>query len=336
MTKSDLSVIESDVIRDALRQTVENHLKSKNYKICVKSASQVGESNFIGIVYRVTFCKDDEDINGANASKLILKVAPSHPSRRGKFSARIPFMQEIYMYDVVLPHFREFEQTKGVTTEESGFYEYPKCFRTVDIDLNECLLLEDLNQRSFSIIDKSKEQLTADHVNLVMQALGKFHAISFAFRDQQPEKFKELTSKLVEVLFLADDDTFQKYFDKQALTALDAVTSVEDIHLHNKLKKFLEKSAMDIVADTLNLDNIGSAFVISHGDTWQNNIMFKYDKSGKAIDCCILDWQISRCASPIHDIVYFVFCCTTKELRDIHYDKFLRIYHESLSAHIRR
>lgn len=102
MTNSDLSVIESDVIRGALRETVEHQLKTKNYRISVSSASQAGESNFIGIVYRVSFCKEDENENGANASKLILKVAPSNAARRGKFSARIPFLQEIYMYDVVM------------------------------------------------------------------------------------------------------------------------------------------------------------------------------------------------------------------------------------------
>ena len=100
MTNTDLSVIESELIRNTLRETVENHLKSKNYKISIRSASQVGANNFIGIVYRVSFYNEGE--NEANASKLILKIAPSSPARRARFSARIPFLQEIYMYDVVI------------------------------------------------------------------------------------------------------------------------------------------------------------------------------------------------------------------------------------------
>lgn len=102
MANSNLSVIESEVIRDALRETVENKLKSKNYKINVSSASQAGANNFIGIVHRVSFYKDDDSENGANASKLILKVAPTSSSRRsGEFTPRIPFLQEIYMYTEV-------------------------------------------------------------------------------------------------------------------------------------------------------------------------------------------------------------------------------------------
>lgn len=233
-------------------------------------------------------------------------------------------------------HFREFEESKGVIIEENGFSEYPKCYRTLDTEPNECLFLEDLSQRSFSIVDKSTETLSADHVNLVMRTLGKYHAISFALNDQQPEKFKKLASNLKEMFLESTDDTFQQYFNKQAHTALDTVTSEEDIHLHTKLKKFLEKEAMDIMMETLNLENIGSAVVISHGDTWQNNIMFKYDKNGKSNEISLLDWQISRLASPIHDIVYFMFTSTTKELRDIHYNNFLQTYHDSLSTHIQR
>lgn len=235
-----------------------------------------------------------------------------------------------------MPYFRKFEQSKGIISEENGFSKYPECYQTLDADLSECIFLEDLNQRSFRIIDKSTEALTAEHVNLVMHSLAKFHAISFALNDQQPEKFKELASNLTEVFFQTEDNFFKDYFNKQARTALDTVTSAEDIHFYNKVQKLLEKDAMNIAIDDLNAENIGSAVVISHGDTWQNNIMFKYDANGKPIDISILDWQISRCASPIHDIVYFIFNCTTKELRDAQYDNFLRIYHDSLSAHIQR
>lgn len=101
MASSDLSAIESEVIRNALRETVAHSLKTKKCKINVSSASQAGANNFIGIVHRVSFCKEDEDEKGTKASKLILKVAPPNAARRDKFSVRIPFLQEIYMYNEV-------------------------------------------------------------------------------------------------------------------------------------------------------------------------------------------------------------------------------------------
>lgn len=220
--------------------------------------------------------------------------------------------------------------------EENGFNEYPKCYRTVDEDPDESIFLEDMSCRAFTMIDKSKEEVTADHVRLVMQSLGKFHAISFAIKDQQPDKFKQLTSNLKELFIRRDDGFFRAYFNKQVENISNAVSGDKDAHLLAKIKKFFEKDALDIAADCLddNLDDSG--FVITHGDTWQNNTMFRNDSQGKPIEICLLDWQIARHASPILDIVYYMFSCTTKELRDVHYENFLKTYHESLTIHIQR
>lgn len=102
MSDLDLSLIPTDEIRSALCETVENYLKTKKYKISVKSASQAGESNFVGVVYRVTFCSEDGDLNDAKFSKLILKVAPQNEARRTQFKSRSLFLREMYMYNVVI------------------------------------------------------------------------------------------------------------------------------------------------------------------------------------------------------------------------------------------
>lgn len=101
MVESDLSEIPSEVIRAALSETVENKLKTKNFKINVSSASQAGANNFIGIVYRVSFSKQDEE-NDKPPSKLILKVAPQNEARRSEFFSRPCFLREIYMYNEVI------------------------------------------------------------------------------------------------------------------------------------------------------------------------------------------------------------------------------------------
>lgn len=103
MSHSDLSILPREEIRSALRETVEAQLNSNKYKITVHTASQIGENNFIGIVYRVSFCNENEDEHGENASKLILKVAPQGEQRRnaGGLSIREFFLREIFMYNVV-------------------------------------------------------------------------------------------------------------------------------------------------------------------------------------------------------------------------------------------
>lgn len=241
---------------------------------------------------------------------------------------------ELILFSKILPAFREFEQSKGVNIEENGFTEYPKCYRTVDFDVNECLLLEDLAIRNFSTIDRQTGVMTADHVNLVMQGLAKFHAVSFALKDQHPKQFDELTSKLNEVIFLESNIQLRFYLSEHANTVLKAVTAEKE--LLAKVAELYKTEATDIAMECIDLQSTGSASVITYGDVWQTNVMFNYDSNGKPIEVSFVDWQITRHASPVLDIAFFIFCSTSKELRDTHYDQFLKTYHESLSDHIRR
>lgn len=235
-----------------------------------------------------------------------------------------------------MPYLQQFERSKGVILNENGFTEYPKYYGGLDDDLHECVLMEDLSVRDFHIIDRHTEVTSAEHVQLVMQSLAKFHAISFALKDQQPDKFSEFAPKLSEIFIRTNDKFMSEYFNKQSDCIFRVLTAEEDAHLLAKMKELFEKKSMEIAADCLNLEETGAGAVITHGDTWQNNVMFKRDNNGKPMESNILDWQLSRISSPIIDIVYFVFLCTTKELRDEHYDNFLKIYHESLSDQIRR
>lgn len=235
-----------------------------------------------------------------------------------------------------MPFFREFQESKGVILKEDGFIEYPKCLRCVDIEPSECVFLEDMSVRGFSIIDRYTEDVTFDHVRLVMESLAKFHAISFALKDQQPEKFKELSSELTELFVRREVPFMKEWYNKMMDNIFYIFSSEEDADLLSKLKKLRETDIVDIAYDCANMTHAESATVISHGDCWQNNIMFKYDTNKKPIEVSLLDWQVSRHSSPIIDIVYFLFICTTKELRDAHYDEFLWIYHNTLSTHIRR
>lgn len=98
MSETSLSEISSEAIRKALRENIESKLNSNNYTVHVSSASKAGENNFIGIVYRVMFNKEDELENVEN---LILKIAPQQQGRREQFYSRELFLQEIYMYNVV-------------------------------------------------------------------------------------------------------------------------------------------------------------------------------------------------------------------------------------------
>ncbi|KAG4080121.1 hypothetical protein HA402_008192 [Bradysia odoriphaga] len=333
-----LSKITTEIIRSALLETVEANLQSKPHQIDINCVSECGENNFIGIIHRVSFSKEKTTENGLEtAENLILKIAPQNVTCRYMFNSRQLFLREIHMYDTVLPQLHQFEISKDVNMERNYFTEYPKFYRSVDDCFSECILLEDLSARGFQMIDRYTEDLTAEHVHLVMEYLGKFHAISFAMNDQQPETFKELTTDLTELYIRRDDQNTRQFCTSSMQIALDVVSNENDSKLRFKLMKMLERDAIDVAYECVNADFAdGATTVISHGDLWQNNTMFRHDVDKKPIEVCFLDWQLSRHSSPIIDVVYYVFCCTTKELRDANYDNFLKIYHDSLSTHMHR
>lgn len=233
-----------------------------------------------------------------------------------------------------MPYFCAFEQSKGVIA--NGFTEYPKCYRTIDVEPDECLMLEDLRRRGFQTIDRHTEEMTVDHVRLYLKALAKYHAVSLAIKDQRPEKFQKFASNLNEIFFQRESESMREFLIESAKYMFSVVAADEDAHLLAKVKKFLERDLLDISVDCIEAESTEAATVISYGDAHQNNSMFRYDCNGNPTEICLIDWQTSRVASPITDIVYFVFACTTKELRDAHYESLLKLYHDHLSAHIRR
>lgn len=299
MLEGDISEISSETIR-ALHETVENELKTKNYRIVISSASKAGTNNFMGTVFRATFCKQGEVDNEKNPEKkMIVKVAPSSVARREQFTARPSFLQEMYMYGTVskfiyekrskqlfrfilnyanfthpqvLPYFREFEKSKGVADAE-GFIEYPKMYRAVDTEMHESIFLEDLNIRNFSIIDRFTQETTAEHTLLMMQCLGKFHALSLSLKDQQPEKFEELASNLHELYFRPNHKLSRDFYNSTVETMYGVVSGKEDAELLLKLKKVFEKEAADVCADCNNVDLNTPVSIIRHADAWQNNAM---------------------------------------------------------------
>lgn len=233
-----------------------------------------------------------------------------------------------------MPLLRQFEESRGLTNDHC-FDAYPKCFSTLDVNLEEFILLEDLSARGFEMLSLRTTEITAEHVRLVMQSLGKLHAISFALKDQHPDKFSRLQSTLMPV-FSRDSENQKRLFRTKSLQLMQVVSSDEDEYLLNKLKKIFESEAADIATKCSDPKMAGVAAVILHGDTWQNNFMFRNDDRGKPIEVMLLDWQLSQCASPVNDLSFFLFSSTSKTLRDAHYEDFLKVYHESLVTHMRK
>lgn len=168
---------------EALKTLLTTKLNTNEFTYTIEKGSNVGD-NYIGVVFRIigkrsTQLPASPDKND-NELHIILKIPPQNPARREQFFARSSFVREALVYDEILPLFMSYQQSKGICVAE-GFYEVPECYASIMTEYEEALFFEDLKATGFEMFDRHKS-VTFEHVCLVMETLGKFHAISLGLK----------------------------------------------------------------------------------------------------------------------------------------------------------
>lgn len=263
VTIGDLPCVE---YQQVLRQIIENNCGSvDDSDIEIEAASAKGD-NYIGLLYRALVKRKN--------FKVIMKFPPQNAMRREQFMARPCFVRESEFYDDVYPLFKNFQEQKGINVAKEGFHEIPRCYKTLIEEPHEALFMEDLKAAKFEMFDRQKDT-TVEHVNLVMSALGKFHAISFAIKDQRPELL-ECYKGMKDIFMQRDDeakDNMKAWFDAMKKQALDAIEQHED--LKKILDKVLEKDFFSLIEGCVDGPPAEPYAIITHGDCWNNNIMYR-------------------------------------------------------------
>lgn len=231
----------------------------------------------------------------------------------------------------VLSYFHDFQVSKGINLKVNGFNECAECYCSISNEMSESLFLEDLKLRQFEMINLRQQPLTFEQTSLLMKALGKFHAISFALKDQQPDKFKQLTGLVVEQYWPMIESQFHEHFKDMIRRFSVCLEKEKRFDLLEKYNRLAGQDPNTAVKELISSTLAEPYAVICHGDLTTNNCMFRQNEQGKAVEIQLFDWQFCRYASPATELVLFLLLSSTKDLRDKHYDDFLKIYHDSLS-----
>ena len=183
----------------------------------------------------------------------------------------------------------------------------------------------------------NKQEVTVDHILLVMQALGKFHAVSYAIKDQAPDKFSEMVNELQEHIYRQGyNSDLADAYNAAAMNVISSITDDRDAHLLEAVLRLYERDQYDIIVECVDGNAAEPHAIIIHGDMWSNNTMFQFNEENIPCKACLVDWQIARYASPVLDVLYYIFLSTTRELRGRNYNIYLKTYYESLSNHLKR
>lgn len=246
------------------------------YKIfTITLTTSICKFQILGIMTAVTITGNCQK-NGTCEKKelqLICKAPPLGEIRRKSWKSYMVFEREIYMYSELLPAYVRFQQEKGLS-ELDAFVSFPKVYKCVVSEEYDTylLIMEDLRVRNFVMWPKD-QMIDLDHELLALRELAKFHAISFAMKDQRPNQFNQFKNKLkditVDIIYNGSIGTFiAQSFDR----FIDVMEKPE----HKKLTENFRTRYLETITEFLRGKSSTEFAVIRHGDFWNNNFMFQY------------------------------------------------------------
>lgn len=290
---------------------------------------------YLSEVYKVVITGEDDKGNSFNVH-VIIKTSPKVVARRKTFRSADFFRNEINFYNCVISKFIEFQSVKK--DAKYPFNEMSTCLVShLDGD-NDFLIMENLNMIGYHTA--SRQHAMDIHLcRLIMQTLGRFHGLSFIIRDQSPQLFEEMTNALEETYY-ADrlKPWYNDFINKQIDIAMHSIGKIySGTEVEQKAKKFLtEGSLFDKMVKMTHTRNRYS--VLGHGDCWTPNFLIhsvNFDGKDVPAKAKMIDFQLARYASPALDISFFIYSCTSEELRVQYYDELLKTYHDGLCEIVR-
>ncbi|XP_069681835.1 uncharacterized protein [Periplaneta americana] len=293
----------------------------------VTGSSIRGGDSFLSTLSRIRV--EGKINNTPHTLALIVKGLPANIGRRKTFRSTQFFRNEVVFYNKVLRKLMEFQEKKK---PKKSFQEIPRCLYALADGENDFVVMEDVSISGYVSGDR-KEGQNLDHCVAVLQVLGRFHALSLAMKHQDPQGFSMLSASLEETYFSHElKGWYSGQMKRFCNVAMDAVSKEYPNSIYEeKLKKFADDTLYDRLVE-MALPKEPHA-VIGHGDTWAPNFMFRYEGDSRSapVGTYMIDFQLARYASPVLDLAFFLFSCTTQELRTTHYQHLLRTYYQSLA-----
>lgn len=298
------------------------------YTVRSTAGSSHGDG-FMGIMVRLVI--EGQRQGQADKLSLVCKMPPADKVRRELFHSNRAFINEIYAYDVMLPAMVKFQQEKAVP-KDLGFFRFPKCYGTfADPEAGDfAIVLEDLREAGYEMWNKL-ETLDYTHARLVVSELGRFHALSFALRDQRPAELSELKLRKADFMLNMLEGMNGENMWRSIYIMASETLEPSETELIDKMR-LLAETFVDRLRQCCKADAAEPFGVICHGDFWNNNMMYRYEEGSRIpAEICLIDWQLGQFCSPAMDLTHFLFTSTEKSLRDEHYTDMLSTYHECLA-----
>ncbi|KAK9308971.1 hypothetical protein QLX08_001175 [Tetragonisca angustula] len=282
--------------------------------ISAKPATNKGD-NYTSDMVRVVaeFTRKQSAAKVTEKKSLLFKFEPIVEGPRKDLT-------EIFMMTNTL---RKMNELLGCRVSAQAYY--------VKLERPLCLIMEDLAPLNFRMANRHTG-LDKEHASLAIQGLARFHAASVALCEKDPKQKSLYWRGMVN----EDNLELVGFFKAGAIgLASEVETWPNGKKYAEKIKKFADKIFNEEIQALKRKDDEFN--VINHGDSWTNNMLFRYDKNDKPIDHVYVDFQLCLYCSPAVDLHYLFNTSVFEEIDDtLSSEALLEEYLRTLTATMKR
>ncbi|EDV53621.1 uncharacterized protein LOC6554283 [Drosophila erecta] len=302
-----------------LEAALRRHYQNKELRVesmVIKTALGKGE-NYGAILSRIRLVYSSK-VEEHLIAKTVLEDEDAE-TRRKKAPYDI-YNRELEIYEQVLP---KLQQLAGVQL----------CPKVLHIDRQRgALIMEDLTYKEF-VMAPRLQRLDEQHVRLVLRKLAKMQAASAVLENSSLEHTFSLT-KYDRGFFNRHTESFSAYFLGCLKSCASYLNTQAGYECHAKLLDELAPYYMGLGLRCFQPE-VAHINVLTHGDLWTNNMMFKYE-AGVPSDVLLIDFQYAFWGSPTLDIHHLLNTSAVEQVRSELQMEMRCVYHDVFVGELQR
>lgn len=248
------------------------------------------------------------------------------------------FPREALFYQTVMPHleraWRRCDNPEEPRRPDLG----PAAFLGTD----SLVVMEDLTRLGYKPAENwVMEGLGFSAIQQVLRALARLHAASLLAERLDGVDLAAAAPDLLTENFLTRQpgSVGRRLFDCAADVVCDVLLPLLQPRLEvpqtkqelQRLRDLTRDIFLELDAYKIRAQDTSGVLVLSHGDVWPNNALFKFDEQGRAEHAVMVDFQMARLAPPALDVAMFMHTGMSRSFRDEHGDVLVRGYYDDLA-----
>ncbi|XP_003706466.2 uncharacterized protein LOC100880729 [Megachile rotundata] len=324
MSNSDTELKEV-VLRDiesVLREKLDNQIIVENYT--TKPLLPPGE-NYGSSIFSVHVELTNKKTGKNEELHLIAKMVPPTEFQKRLFNSSRTFIKEIFMYDNIVPTYNKLELECGFRESEL-FDILPKFYGSrlssrpdADFDDDAVILMENLKIKGYYTGERTKGY-DLEHATATVKTLARFHALGIATKQKKPGMFEVFKM-------------YAKCLPGEDIGGSAFKSILIKIKNDPEMSPYFErcfKILSEVTADNIWTDSYQEPWTsIIHSDFWVNNVMFHRNNKGVLDSVKFVDFQMYLYASPLRDLIFFLYSSVDLEVTDEQIDDLMDLYYDS-------